>query len=277
MLEAIKDAIPGLGSNDDEDKQFTANGKKQSPDESTDSKGDRSGDQVYLPIKSENSLVLIIGGLAAIVLLSVLGNLLLLLNNRSLATRGSTYVQQSDGTTFKASQFDESYREPEVIKNTAVRWMQMAFEWDNQIPGSGREDVGYGIEGSTQEIPTEVYLASYLMDEGFRTEFIRLMSDRIGPDVMNGSKKTVVRIFSVSDPRAVGEALWEVDIVATRIERDERRETAEVPMNRTITLKATPPIEPLFENLEPSAWRQKTYELLSNGLIITKVEPLETN
>lgn len=277
MLEAIKEAIPGLGSNnDEEDDQFTA-AKERSPDKSSDSGSSSPGDQVYLPIKSENSLILLLGGLAAVLLLSVLGNLLLLFNNRSLATRGSTYVQQNDGTTFQASEFDERYREPEVIKNTAVRWLQMAFEWDNQIPGTGREDVGYAIEGSTQEIPTEVYLASYLMDEGFRTEFLRLMSDRIGPAVMNGSKKTVVRIFSVSDPRAVGEALWEVDIVATRIERDERQETAEVEMNRTITLKAIPPIEPLFENLEPSAWRQKTYELLSNGLIITKVEPLETN
>ena len=275
MLEALTDKIPGLGSSQQEDdSQFTADGEASS---TPDNSANAGQGQVYLPIKSENSLILVIGGLALVTLLSVLGNLLLLFNNRSLANRRSTYVQQSDGTTFKASEFDRTYREPEVIRNTAVRWMQMSFEWDNQIPGSGREDTGYAIQGSTQEIPTEVYLASYLMEPGFRTEFLRLMSDRIGPDVMNGSKKTVLRVFSVSNPRRVGEALWEVDIVATRIERDDRQETAEVNMNRTITLKAIPPIEPLFEGIEPSAWRQKTYSLLSNGLVITRVEPLETN
>lgn len=231
---------------------------------------------VYLPIKSENSLIIVMGILGIALLVSLVANLLLLFNNRALAQRESIYVQQADGTTAEAAAFDSTHREAEVIKNTAVRWMQLTFEWDNQIPGSEAEDQGYAIEGTTQTIPTEVYLASYLMDTGFRQEFLRLMgTEKISPGVMQGRIKSSVRFFAISDPRQVGEALWEVDIVATRIERDRNQEVAEVPMNRTITLEAVPPVEPVFDDLEPLAWRQQMYDLLANGLVIVKVEPLE--
>jgi hypothetical protein len=75
----------------------------------------------------------------------------------------------------------------------------------------------------------------------------------------------------------VGEGLWEVDIVATRVERDRNQEVAEIPMNRTLTLKAIPPVEPVFDDLEPLAWRRQMYDLLANGLVIVKVEPLEVD
>jgi len=233
---------------------------------------------VYLPIKSENSLIILMGILGVGLLVSLFANVFLLFNNRALAQRESIYVQQPDGTTAKAAAFDVTHREAEVIKNTAVRWMQLTFEWDNQIPGSNAEDQGYTVEGTTQKVPTEVYLASYLMDTGFRQEFLRLMgTEKISPGVLQGRIKSSVRFFAISDPRQVGEGLWEVDIVATRIERDRNREVAEVPMNRTITLKAIPPVEPVFEELEPLAWRQQMYDLLANGLVIVKVEPLEVD
>lgn len=232
--------------------------------------------KVYLPIRSENSLIVVMGILGIALLVSLFANVFQLFNNRAIAQRRSVYVQQVDGTTTKASEFDVLHREAEVIKNTAVRWMQMSFEWDNKIPGSNAEDPGYAIEGTTRTIPTEVYLGSYLMEEGFRQQFLKLMSeDKISSGVMLGRERSVVRFFAVSDPRQVGEGLWEVDIVATRIERDRNQETNEIQMNRTITLKAIPPIEPVFDELEPLAWRKEVYSLLGNGLLITKVEPLE--
>lgn len=276
MIQQIK----SLFDQNTDDSQFTtssADTEAPTQRERNGANDDNHQKPVYLPIKSENSLIILMGILGMGLLVSLFANLFLLFNNRALAQRESIYVQQTDGTTVKADEFDVNYREADVIKNTAVRWMQMSFEWDNQIPGSNAEDPGYAIEGTTQSVPTEVYLASYLMDTGFRQEFLSLMGqDLISPGVLQGSDKSSVRFFAVSDPRQVGEGLWEVDIVATRIERDRRQETAEVPMNRTITLKAIPPIEPLFDDLEPQAWRQKMYDLLSNGLIITKVEPLET-
>ncbi|MEM9503453.1 MAG: hypothetical protein AAGA01_05795 [Cyanobacteria bacterium P01_E01_bin.43] len=274
MMQQLK----GLIRNQQDDTQFTTAqaGAEEKTMNSADA--DVSEQAVYLPIKSENSLIIVMGVLGAGLLISIVANLVLLFNNRALAERESIYVQQTDGTTAKAAEFDVIHREAEVIQNTAVRWMQLTFEWDNQIPGSNAEDQGYAIEGTTQKVPTEVYLASYLMDQGFRPEFLRLMgTEKISPGVLQGSVRSSVRFFAVSDPRQVGEGLWEVDIVATRIERDRNQEAAEVPMNRTLTLKAIPPVEPVFDDLEPLAWRKQMYDLLANGLLIVKVEPLEVD
>lgn len=270
--------LKGLVRNQQDDSQFTTMQATGEETEMNDSDISAPEQPVYLPIKSENSLIIVMGILGIGLLVSVFANLFLLFNNRALAQRDSIYVQQSDGTTAKATEFNVTHREAEVIKNTAVRWMQLTFEWDNQIPGSNAEDQGYAIEGTTQKIPTEVYLASYLMDKGFRQEFLRLMgTEKISPGVLQGRIKSSVRFFAVSDPRQVGEGLWEVDIVATRIERDRNQEVAEIPMNRTITMQAIPPVEPVFDDLEPLAWRKQMYDLLANGLIIVKVEPLEVD
>jgi hypothetical protein len=265
-----------LNRNKTDDSEFST-ADSGAPEQASQSADDGSEEkQVYLPIRSENSLIVVMGILGVGLLVSLFANVFQLFNNRAIAQRESVYVQQVDGTTAKASEFDVLHREANVIKNTAVRWMQMSFEWDNKIPGSDAEDPGYAIEGTTQTIPTEVYLASYLMEEGFRQEFLRLMGEeQISSGVMLGREMSVVRFFAVSDPRQVGEGLWEVDIVATRIERDRNQETNEIPMNRTITLKAIPPIEPVFDELEPLAWRREVYSLLGNGLVITKVAPLE--
>jgi hypothetical protein len=52
------------------------------------------------------------------------------------------------------------------------------------------------------------------------------VTEKISPGVLQGRIKSSVRFFAVSDPRQVGEGLWEVDIVATRIERDRNQEVA---------------------------------------------------
>jgi len=274
MMQQLK----GFFHSQPDDEPFTTAQAGTAETARNDAEAEGTEQPVYLPIKSENSLIILMGILGVGLLVSLFANVFLLFNNRALAQRESIYVQQPDGTTAKAAAFDVTHREAEVIKNTAVRWMQLTFEWDNQIPGSNAEDQGYTVEGTTQKVPTEVYLASYLMDTGFRQEFLRLMgTEKISPGVLQGRVKSSVRFFAISDPRQVGEGLWEVDIVATRIERDRNREVAEVPMNRTITLKAIPPVEPVFEELEPLAWRQQMYDLLANGLIIVKVEPLEVD
>jgi hypothetical protein len=271
--------IKGLFQSQPDDSPFTTPATEAEADSIPNPEGEPMGPQpIYLPLKSENSLVLVLGLLGIGLLISILANFLLLLNNRSLAQRDSIYVQQRDGTTRPAAEFDITHREAAVIKNTAVRWMQLTFEWDNQIPGSNAEDPGYSIAGTTQTIPTEVYLASYLMDKGFRQEFLRLMgTEKISPGVLQGRVKSSVIFFEVSVPRLVGVWLCDVDIVATLVERDRNQEVAEIPMNRTLTLKAIPPIEPVFDDLEPLAWRRQMYDLLANGLVIVKVEPLEVD
>lgn len=225
-------------------------------------------------MQSESRVLIVLFFLAASLGLSLLINLVLLLNNRALATRESIYVQTPDGFTQKAQEFNVTHREAEAIKQTVVTWMQLTFEWDNSIPGQpDLVDEGFRVGGET--VPTKAYLASYLMEEGFRTAFLQRLGQLVPSDVYSGSRKTLVRFFSVSNPRQVGEARWEVDVVSSRIERVNNVEEAEIEFNRTITVQAVPPVDLALADDEPLAWRKRVVELMRNGLMITDVVPLK--
>lgn len=239
--------------------------------------GSGSGQQIKIPVQSESKLVMVFFGMAIALGMGALVLLVLVANNRSLATRGKVYVQMADGSTLLAQEFDVLHRRPEVIKETAVRWMQLSFEWDNRIPGNSEvQDEGIDIgRGENAIVPTKVYLASYLMEPGFRQQFLELMADEvIPPDVLSGRRKSILRFYSVSDPRQVAQNRWEVDIVASRIERSATQELQETKLNRTITLQAIPPIDLALKEEEPEVWRKTINELARNGLMITEVKPL---
>lgn len=226
-----------------------------------------------VPIQGESKVLVALFILASTLAISVLANIVLLFNNRSLATRETIYVQTPDGFTIEAQEFDQEYREAEVIQQTVATWMQLTFEWDNSVPGNpDLVDEGFQVAGVT--VPTKTYLASYLMEEGFRTAFLQQLSELIPDDVYSGSRRSVVRFFSVSNPRQIAEGRWEVDVVSSRIERVNNVEDAEIEFNRTITVQAAPPVDLALGEAEPLAWRQRVYELAQNGLVITDIVPL---
>lgn len=230
--------------------------------------------KTFIPIQNENTIVLAILGLSLALVFSLLGNLILLFNNRALAQREKTFVQMAGGRTIPVEEFDQQHREADVIRRTAATWMQLTFEWDNQIPDSDLEDKGYKIQGQT--VPTKAYLASYLVEDGFRQEFLKLLGAQVVPrQVYTGQLQSVLRFYSISNPRQVAKGRWQVDIVATRIERGVGQEVREIPINRRITLQATVPLKLALGKAEPVAWRRQVYELLSNGLIITDIIPLD--
>lgn len=225
------------------------------------------------PVGSESKALVVLLLLSGALTLSLVGNLILLLNNRALATQDRVFVQQPDGFTVEAQEFDVLHREADVIRQTVTDWIQLTFEWDNRIPGTEATDEGFEIGQAV--VPTKAYLASYLLEPGFRTEFLKALGEEVVPrDVYRGNRKSVVRFYAVSDPRRVGQGRWEVDVVSTRVERVGGREDKEVDFNRTFTLQATPPVEPVLGEDEPLAWRKRVYDLAQNGLIITDIVPL---
>lgn len=228
-----------------------------------------------LPIQAESQALVVLGLIVGALLLSLLGNLILLLNNRSLVQRGSVYVQQPDGFTEIAKEFEELHRQNATLKRTVATWIQLTFEWDNRIPDSDMTDEGMEFAGTT--VPTKVYLASIVMEDGFRREFLRALGEDVVPvDVYTGNRRSLVRFYSISTPRKIADGRWEVDVVSTRIELVNGVEEREVDFNRTFTLQAIPPVQPALDD-EPDAFRREAYALLNNGLLITEIRPLDVN
>lgn len=229
-----------------------------------------------VPAQAESAALVVLFLLVGALCLSILGNLILLLNNRALAQRGKTYVQMSSGFSQEAQEFDQLHRESEVIKRTVTTWLQLTFEWDNRLPGSDTTDQGIEFRGT--KVPVKAYLASTLLQPGFRQEFlVRLGSDVVPADVYSGARRSLVRFFSLSDPRQVSRGAWEIDVVSTRIELVGGVEEREVPFNRTFRVQAIPPVELALESEgeEPDAFKREVYRLLNNGLVITDITPLD--
>jgi hypothetical protein len=247
-----------------------------------DKPSDKAGDGhskglKFISVQNESNVVLALMGLGGALFFIVIILLITIANNYTLAHRGKVYVQMRDGTTDLAQEFDALHRDPQILQTTAVTWMQMSFEWDSRIPNSDQVDAGVRVgKVNNDRVPTKVYLASYLMQDGFRSKFLQQMAQSVIPrQVLNGQLRSVLRFYQVSTPRQIAEGRWEVDIVATRIESDASKELREVPINRTITLQATAPVSPALDEKDPLLFRQKIYQLTSNGLVITDIVPLE--
>jgi hypothetical protein len=239
------------------------------------SRGDRLKHQLkFIPIRNESTMVLILLGLAASLFFMTLIALIMAFSNQSLAKRGKVYVQMENGKTEIAQEFDVRHRDPKVIQSTVTTWIQLTYEWDNRIPGSESVDKGVKVDRQIV-VPTKAYLGSYLLEDGFRSAFLEQLGGTIIPKAVSSSNlRSIVRFYSIGTPTQVSESRWEIDIVSTRIESSPTQMLREVPMNWTITLQAIPYVPPTFGKDEPLVWRQKIYELLSNGLIITDIVPL---
>jgi hypothetical protein len=227
----------------------------------------------FIPVQNESTLVLVLLGLSTSLFFALMVLLFVSFSNRSLANRGKVYVQLKDGSTEVAQEFDDQHRDSKVIQNAIVAWMQLTFEWDNKIPGSDKTDVG--MEVLKERVPTKVYLAGYLLQDGFRQEFLRQIGASIIPhDVYTGNRRSVLRFYSIGTPRQIAVGRWEVDIVATRLESNATKTLREVPINRRITVQSIPYVPPVLGEDEPLVWRQKIYQLLSSGLMITDIVPI---
>jgi hypothetical protein len=215
------------------------------------SRGDRLKHHLkFIPIRNESTMVLILLGLSTSLFFMALIALIMSFSNQSLARRGQVYVQMENGKTEIAQEFDVRHRDPKVIQSTVTAWIQL--------------------------VPTKAYLGSYLLEDGFRAAFLEQLGGTIIPKSVSSSNlRSIVRFYSIGTPTQVSESRWEIDIVSTRIESSPTQMLREVPMNWTITVQAIPYVPPTFGKDEPLVWRQKIYELLSNGLIITDIVPLK--
>lgn len=234
--------------------------------------------QLAFTLKDENKLVLALISLGFGLVLLVLVMFFVVANNRILATRGKVYVVMPDGTTEEAQEFDETHRENEVLKSTVYDFIKLTNEWDIKFPGSDKLDrEGTKIKGGNGVVPTKVYIGSYLLEKGFRTEFLKEWSQVVPSDVYAGNRISIARIYLISTPRKISPTRWEVDTVVSRIERGtgnigDKKETS---FNRTYTLQATVPDKLTLGKDESVIFRRHINSLLKNGVMITRIVPFE--
>lgn len=199
-----------------------------------------------------------------------LAGLILVMNNRSLATMDRTYVQMTDGTAQDIVQVDPLHREPEVIKSTAESFLQLMFEWDNKLP-SGEKDVGVDVAGT--KVPSKVYMGSFLMEPQFRIQFLKIMGNEVIPKaVLDGFLESTVVVYEISEPVEIAPGEWQLGIVAARFETNSQGEQGEVVIRRRLKLKAIrKQVSALLPKDRSVSFRESLRLLLKNQLIITSM------
>ncbi|NET45982.1 hypothetical protein [Okeania sp. SIO2B3] len=225
---------------------------------------------ILIPEKDTPKFLIALLLLAGSLCFGTMGALILVLNNRSLATMERTYVQMSDGTAHDIVQVDPLHREPGVLKSTAESFLQLMFEWDNKLP-NGEKDAGVSVVGV--KVPSKVYMGSFLMEPQFRTEFLKLMGSQIIPKaVLDGFLESSVVIYEVSEPVEIAPGRWEVRVLAARFETNNRGEQGQVIISRRISLKAIPKqVSVLLPADQTSPFRESLRLLLRNKVMVTSV------
>lgn len=226
-------------------------------------------------VKDTNKVVVVFALLAISLISSSFSSLILANSNRYLANKHRIYVEQSDGTIEVASEQDPNYRSDAVIKETITNWLYLTWEWDARIPGSKQLDRGVSLknEPNSVRVPSKVYVASYLIETGFRQEFLKGMSQLIPENLYRGDLTSNLVIYDLDDPvRNDDTNTYEVKVIATRKELSNNNEKAEIKFNKIFVLKPIEPYHLVLEESEPSAFRKQLNQLMKNGLLITEIK-----
>ena len=228
-----------------------------------------------IEVKDTNRVVVVLTILASSLLLFSLSSLLLGISNYHLAKKQKIYVEQPDGLIEVAQSKDFDYRSEQVVKETITNWLYLTWEWDNRIPNSQEKDPGVTLahEANYVKVPAKVYTASYLMDEGFRQEFLKRMSELIPQSVYRGALTSNLTIYHLGQPLRNGNQ-YEIQVIATRTDLSNNGEKAQTKFNKIFVLETIEPYHLLLGKDEPSAFRKQLEQLLKNGLIIKEIRNL---
>ena len=230
-----------------------------------------------IEVKDENKIVRSLTILSSGLLISVFGILILIINNFSLARRQSIYVQQTDGTTEEAREEDRQYRSNEVIRQTLSTWIYLTWEWNTSIPNTDQKDDGIEIGKPSERlrVPSKTYLASYLLIEGFRQEFLKKIATIIPNSIYQdrvGNTTSIVKIYHLSNAQRIDRTTYTINVIFTRTDIEDGTERAETKSSKTFIFKAIEPDELVLGENESGAFRKQLNELLKNGLIISDIK-----
>ena len=115
------------------------------------------------------------------------------------------------------------------------------------------------------------YAGSYLLEIGFRNEFLERFSESVPPRFYQGDASSEIKIYHIGNIKRVEDNLYEIRVIFSRTERDAISETAEIKFDQVFHLQATQPHRLILGDEEPSEFRKQLNALLKNGLIIYKI------
>ena len=225
--------------------------------------------------KDSNKVIFVFFLLATSLLVSVLGNIGLIYLSLNLGTREKIFVTRK-GEIEIAREKDPNFRDDKLIEETVSNWLYLTHEWDASVPRTSAKDPGVQLIGNDNKyfkVPTKAYVASYLLEIGFRKQYLEELSKSVPSGFYSGKIESNLKLYFIGNTERIDDYLYKVDVIFTRTDIQENIELEETQINQTIYLQATKPYRLLLEDEDPSIFRKQLNQLLKNGLIIYKVSP----
>lgn len=195
-------------------------------------------------------------------------------------------VQLVDGKSIATEPVDPNQRTPEVIRQFVKTALGMMFTWNAKVPVENSQDASaspitdQGVQlnstdGSSGRVTTASWQASFALSEDFRNAFLLQVAKLTPSDVFNGSAQSVLSIESISDPKAVSDGQWQVNLVANLLVFDsEYPQGRAIPFNKSIFVKAVEPAtDPLPDESTPI--QKAVYAMRQSGLEITEMQDID--
>ena len=225
--------------------------------------------------KDSNKIIIIFFLLATSLLISILANIGLVYLSLNLGTREKIFVTRK-GEVEIAQEKDPNFRDDKLIEETVSNWLYLTHEWDSSVQGSSAKDPGVQLIGNNSKyfkVPTKAYIASYLLEIGFRKQYLEELSKSVPSGFYSGKIESNLKLYFIGNTERIDDYLYKVDVIFTRTDLEKNVELEETQVNQTIYLQATKPYRLVLKDKDPSIFRKQLNQLLKNGLIIYKVSP----
>jgi len=202
--------------------------------------------------------------------------------NRLSHQKAPTLVQMQDGQAIRVAAMGSQERSPETIRRFINDTLLLMFNWSGSLPATTAEEASQPkadpglpveIERGKRKVATASWQASFAFSEEFRQDFLQRVAELTPPEVFSGTTQVVIVVNHVSEPEAVGEGRWKLDVVAHLYVFSETNALGDaIPFNREVFVEAvTAPAVPDGE----TPLEQAVYSIRQAGLQIYAIRELQ--
>ncbi|NEQ48217.1 MAG: hypothetical protein F6K00_33665 [Leptolyngbya sp. SIOISBB] len=188
-------------------------------------------------------------------------------------------VQLVDGRSVLTEPIANMERSPEAIRLFTKNTLTMMFTWNavsqvQDAAGVSHSTMDAGVDAGGELATTKSWQASFALSEDFRGPFLQAVGQMTPDDVFQGKAQSVLNVTTLSEPLAIGDGEWVLEVVASLIIFDQSTPRGRaIPFNKKIYVRAIEPsFDPLVEDATPI--QRAVYQVRAAGLEITEIHEL---